>query len=205
MKAISTALLFSAVFHGANGEDRDLAEGERNVGGFLFTMADCPGKCLTYNSLDQKIELSACRTVGNSKVWELDYSCEGGKDGFFQVRHVIDGLCIADPADCSACNKEITLVDCDSDLAALFSYGNLHKTSPLAYNMYSARCWLNEGLISVLATPSLESKTCPEDQAAGACQRIEWNLDHFSKDVLFYEWSFNEVKTECDATLFPFV
>jgi hypothetical protein len=205
MKVVSAALILSVALNAVKGEERDLVEGERNVGGFLFTMGDCPGKCLSYNPLDLKVELSTCRTVGNDKVWELDHSCNGDKEGFFQVRHVLEGLCIEDPEDCSACNQAITLVDCDSDLAAWFSYGSLHKKSPEAYNMYSARCWLNEGIVSVLATPSLESKTCPDDFAAGACQRVEWNLDHFSKDVLYYEWSYNEVKTECDSTLFPFV
>jgi hypothetical protein len=195
MKIISTTLIFASVLDLARGQ------GERTVGGFLFKMSDCPNKCLAYDELDQRIELQSCRASGNDKVWELDYSC-GDKEGFFQIRHVLNSQCIADPEDCSACGKDINLVDCDSDQAAWFSYGSLRKTSPKAYNLYSARCWLNEGLVSVLATPSLESKTCPEDQSISACQEIEWNVDHFSKDILYYEWSFNEVKTECGTELF---
>jgi hypothetical protein len=195
MKIISTTLIFASVLDLARGQN------ERTVGGFLFKMSDCPNKCLAYDELDQRIELESCRTSGNHKIWELDYSC-GDKEGFFQIRHVLHSQCIADPEDCSACAKDINLVDCDNDQAAWFSYGSLRKTSPKAYNLYSARCWLNEGLVSVLATPSLESKTCPEDQSLGACQRIEWNVDHFSKDILYYEWSFNEVKTECGSELF---
>lgn len=126
-----------------------------------------------------------------------------GDKSFFKIKHAADGWFLADQEDCSLGEENILdLVECDSDEAALFSNGQLHKTSPKAYNLYSARCWLNEGLISVLATPSLNVNTCPEDHSIGACERIESNLDHFTKDVLFYEWSFNQVKSACDASLF---
>jgi hypothetical protein len=61
---------------------------------------------------------------------------------------------------------------------------------------------VDEGLISVLATPSLDSKTCPDNHAEGACERLEWNLHRFKSDVLAYEWSYNEVKENCDSSLF---
>jgi hypothetical protein len=48
-----------------------------------------------------------------------------------------------------------------------------------------------------LSTPSLESK-----DPTGACHRVEWNLDHFSSDVLYYEWSYNEMKDQCEAEMF---
>lgn len=195
MKTVVAALTFATALGPTMGQ------ADKAVGGFLFEMADCPEKCLAYDVLDQRIELQTCRTAGNYKVWELDYGC-GDKGGFFQIRNVLQSQCIADPEDCSACGKDINLVDCDTDQAAWFSYGTLQKTSPKAYNLYSARCWLNEGLVSVLATPSLDSKTCPDDHSLGACQKLEWNLDHFSKDILYYEWSFDEVKSECSSDLF---
>ena len=198
-KIISTALIGFATFAAANEVQRDLAG---TAGGFLFTMSDCPGMCLTYNRIQGQIALSNCSTAGNMKVWEVDYSC-GEEDGFFQVRNVMESKCIADPTDCSSCNQGVTLVDCDNNNAAWFSYGSLHKTGPNAYYLYNTRCWLKEGKVSALSTPSLDSKTCPEDFSAGACRRLEWNADHFSRDISYYEWGFNEVKTECDDTLFP--
>mmetsp|Transcript_1672 Transcript_1672/g.3245 ORF Transcript_1672/g.3245 Transcript_1672/m.3245 type:complete len:223 (-) Transcript_1672:134-802(-) len=180
---------------------RNLAGGGR-VGGYLFTMADCPGKCLTHNSTDLTVQMADCTTTGDDKMWELDWSCGNNKNGFFRIRNIVESLCIADPTDCAACHQEdIGLVDCDHDRAALFSYGNLHKTAPQSNHLYSARCWLHQGHISVLSTPSLAAKTCPQDCSVGACERLEWNSDHFSKDVLYYEWSFNDVRSECDADL----
>ena len=202
------ALLLCAVLCSATGDDTNSMvlrglQNNKGVGGYLFTMADCPGRCLIYNSTKNvpQIELESCKDSGNVKYWEIDDDC-GNNEGFFKIRHVLQDKCIADPEDCSTCNKDIDLVDCNTDEAALFSYGDLHKKSPKAYNLYSARCWLNEGLISVLATPSLDAKTCPENHASGACHRLEWNLDRFSSDVLYYEWSFNRVRAECDVTLF---
>lgn len=177
---------------------RKLANGRQGV---LFNMADCPGKCLSYDA-NNIVDLQECRYAGSNKFWSINRSC-GGNDGFFQIKHVSEDLCIREPTDCSTCNKDIELVACDSNDAAWFSYGNLHKTAPKKYNLYSARCWLNEGLISALSTPSLGGKTCPEDHTTGACQRIEWNVDRFAKDVLYYEFSFNEVRDECDSELFP--
>lgn len=140
---------------------------------------------------------------GTKKYWSAVYDCES-RDSFFKIENNGNGLCIADPLNCSSCEQDIGFVDCDSDAAAWFSYGNLHKTSPKAYYLYSARCWLNDGLIAVLATPSLEAKTCPINQAEGACERLEWNLDRFSKDVLYYEWSFNSLQREqqCSTSIF---
>ena len=187
---------------GQNNKDNGGGGGYNREDGYIFTMADCPGQCLSYNEQDKHIELQACKHAKNEKMWEIVKSCNND-ESFFQIRHVVHNTCIAEPENCSVCNKGISLVDCNTEEAALFSYGNLHKTSPKAYNLYSARCWLKEGLISVLATPSLDAKTCPEDHSIGACERIEWNLDKFSKDVLYYEWSFNQIKSECDADLFP--
>ncbi|KAL3939111.1 MAG: hypothetical protein SGBAC_006114 [Bacillariaceae sp.] len=174
------------------------------VGGYQFAMAECPNKCLTHDTINDRIELADCRTGGNHKAWELKYSCGEHKElkGFFQIRNVVNNKCIADPEDCAICNKDVSLVDCDSNRASWFSHGHLHKTSPKAYNLYSARCWLNEGQVRVLTTPSLESKVCPEDHSVGACQRLEWNNDHYSKDIVYYEWSFNKIKTECEYDIF---
>jgi len=193
-----------------------------NTGYEIFTMADCPGKCLTTEVIDDStttIKLDECVRGGENKFWQNLYDCSDpgnnnnnnnyydNKKSFFKIRHVASGtsndeddtwLCIEDPTDCGVCNTGIELVPCSSEQAAWFSYGNLHKTSPKAYFLYSARCWLREGLISVLSTPSMVSKTCPEDHSAGACERLEWNLDHFSKDVQHYEWSFNKVNEQCD-------
>jgi hypothetical protein len=197
-------LLLSSTFGSANADAvtnfRKLGN-NRSVGGSLFHMADCPGKCLTYDETTANVGLDPCKTGGNTKYWEIDYSC-GGDESFFQIRHVIKSMCIADPTDCSQCNQDVALVDCDSDEAAWFSHGNIHKSGPKAYNLYSARCWMNEGLIMALSTPSLDAKECPEDQSAEACERLEWNEDRFSKDVLYYEWGFNTVKSECDFSLF---
>ncbi|CAJ1935059.1 unnamed protein product [Cylindrotheca closterium] len=174
------------------------------VGGYQFAMADCPNRCLTHDTIQNRVELADCRTGGNHKAWELNYSCGKHRElkGFFQIRNVLNNKCIADPEDCAICNKDVSLVDCESERAAWFSHGHLHKTAPKAYSLYSARCWLNEGQVRVLATPSLESKTCPEDFAAGACDRLEWNADHYSRDIVYYEWSFNEIKTECEYDIF---
>lgn len=204
MKSFSTALLLSLSVNLVKGDFepsnlRKLANEKRE--GFIFNMADCPGKCLSYDE-SKVVDLQDCRYAENNKYWSINRSC-GSDDSFFQIRHVLRDLCIREPKDCSKCNKDIELVACDASEAAWFSYGNLHKTAPKKYNLYSARCWLNEGLISALSTPSLEGKTCPEDQTVEACQRIEWNVDRFAKDVLYYEFSFNEVKTECDLELFP--
>lgn len=200
MKTIITALLISAASISAEGTLRQL-NGDK-TSGVIFTMADCPGKCLTYNSTGA-VALDDCTFEGGDKYWTIDHNC-GGSDSFFQIKHVKtqSNKCIADPDDCSSCNQGIALVDCESDRAAWFSYGNLHKTGPKQYNLYSARCWLNEGKIMTLSTPSMDAKTCPENQAKGACERIEWNVDRFAKDVLYYEWSMNQVKTECDDALF---
>ena len=181
----------------------DMAQGVY-VGGYQFSMADCPNRCLTYDSVHDLIELADCRTGGNKKAWELNYSCGQHRElkGFFQIRNVVNNKCVADPKDCSICNKDVSLVDCESDRAAWFSHGHLHKTAPKAYNLYSVRCWLNEGKVSVLTTPSMEAKTCPEDHSVGACQRLEWNADHYSRDIAYYEWSFNEIKTECEYGIF---
>mmetsp|Transcript_461 Transcript_461/g.714 ORF Transcript_461/g.714 Transcript_461/m.714 type:complete len:322 (+) Transcript_461:164-1129(+) len=174
------------------------------VGGYQFAMADCPNRCLTHDTSNDRIELADCRTGGNHKAWELNYSCGQHRElkGFFQIRNVLNNKCIADPEDCDVCNEDVSLVDCESSRAAWFSHGHLHKTAPKAYNLYSARCWLNEGRVRVLTTPSLESKTCPEDYSAGACHRLEWNSDHYSRDIVYYEWSFNEIKTECEYDIF---
>ena len=154
---------------------------------------------MTINENTGEIELDHCKTLSSRKCWEVVYDC-AGDTSFFKIRH--GDFCIEDPQDCSVCNKEIGLVSCDNEKAAWFSYGNLHKTSPKANFLYNARCWLEEGFVSVLATPSLEAKTCPEDHSVGACERLEWNLDRFSLDVLYYEWSFNPVKQECESSLF---
>lgn len=225
MTKSTTLLLLSAVYF--SSVRSSLPTNLRKLGsnnGFLFTMTDCPGKCLSYgddsdvdtdNNNDnenkindddlfeeRRIKLANCSDAGENKFWEKIDFC-GGEQSFFQLRHVNYDKCVSDPPDCSACHKsEIDLVDCDSNQAAWFSYGNLHKTSPQAYYLYSARCWLNDGIVSVLATPSLDAKACPQNHAEGACQRIEWNTDRFSKDVLYYEWSFNSVKSECDADLY---
>lgn len=164
-------------------------------------MADCPGKCLSTTATQPAIvDLDDCSGSATDKYWEVLYNC-AGEASFFKVSHVDTELCIADPDDCSVCDESVSLVSCDSDQAAWFSYGNLHKTSPKAYYLYSARCWLDEGQIAVLATPSLEAKTCPVDQSIGACQRIEWTMDRFSKDVLYYEFSFNPVSSQCSTSL----
>lgn len=183
---------------------RRLASNDKTDRDFVFTMAKCPGKCLaTIGDAPPAIELDECSDTGGDKYWDLLYNCGGDHDdsSFFKIRHVATQLCISDPDDCAVCDEVIRLVDCETDRAAWFSYGNLHKTSPKAYNLYSARCWLKEGRIAVLSTPSLDAKTCPQDQSTGACQRVEWNLDHFSSDVLYYEWSFNSVSSQCSTTL----
>jgi hypothetical protein len=154
---------------------------------------------MTINEGNGFVELADCGTPSSRKFWQVDVDCSGDTS-FFKIRY--GDYCIQDPDDCSACDTGIGLVDCTDESAAWFSYGNLHKTSPKAYSLYNARCWLDEGLVSVLATPSLEAKTCADDQTVGACQRLEWNLDRFSRDVLYYEWSFNSVKQECDSSLF---
>jgi hypothetical protein len=176
--------------------------GEKFDRNYIFTMADCPGKCLSTTATEPAIvDLEDCSgRLASDKYWEVLYNC-AGEDSFFKISHVDSALCISEPDDCSVCDDEISLVSCDSDQAAWFSYGNLHKTSPKAYYLYSARCWLAEGKIAVLATPSLEAKTCPTDQSLGACQRIEWNVDRFSKDVLYYEFSFNPVSSDCSLSL----
>jgi hypothetical protein len=171
----------------------------QSMRGVQLVMRDCPNKCLSYNSTDGQIDLRSCRTAGNDKLWELEYDC--GRESFFRLRNVNYGLCIVEPESCTSCNKEITLVSCDSDQAALFSYGNLHKIGERASYLYSARCWLNEGEISVLSTPSLDSKSGPKDFTNAACGRLEWNLDRFNKDVLYYEWAMNRVRADCDAEL----
>jgi len=201
---------------------RALPENDFSSSGYeIFTMADCPGKCLTtdVNDSTTTIKLDDCIRGGANKYWENLYDCSdpgtnandyANKKSFFKIRHVASGtsndeatwLCIEDPMDCGVCDTGIQLVPCSSEQAAWFSYGNLHKTSPKAYFLYSARCWLTEGMISVLSTPSMDSKTCPEDHSVGACERLEWNLDHYSKDVQHYEWSFNKVNEECDSFLF---
>lgn len=197
---------FVAIANAANfdnglrlGDERNL--NEKTGRGNIFTMAQCPGKCLsTTASQPAVVDLDDCVTSGNYKYWEVLYNC-AGDTSFFKISHVESELCISEPDDCSVCDDAISLVDCDDDMAAWFSYGNLHKTSPKAYYLYSARCWLKEGQIAVLATPSLEAKTCPTDHSFGACQRVEWNLDHFSKDVLYYEFSFNPVSSHCSGSL----
>lgn len=191
------ALLFSLAI------DLVLGEGVY-VGGYQFAMADCPNRCLKHDTIHDRIELGDCRTGGNQKAWELNYSCGQHRElkGFFQIRNVINNKCIADPEVCAVCNKNVSLVDCESERAAWFSHGHLHKTAPKSYNLYSARCWLNEGRVSVLTTPSLEAKTCPEDHSAGACHQLEWNADHYSRDIVYYEWSFNEIKKECEYDIF---
>ena len=204
MKTILTAFLISATGISADGSLPLLRQLNNNdkTSGYILTMADCPGRCLTYNSTGTVI-LDDCTFEGGDKFWTIDHQC-GGTGSFFQIKHVKtnNNRCIADPDDCSSCNQGITLVDCESDRAAWFSYGNLHKTGPKQYNLYSARCWLNEGKIMTLSTPSMDAKTCPENQAKGACERIEWNVDRFAKDVLYYEWSMNAVKTECDDAIY---
>jgi hypothetical protein len=205
-------LIVASTAKGQQSSFRRLPKDDENTGGggggggggadqgTIFTMAECPGKCLSLDEKKEIIELDDCHSASGKKFWSIDYSC-AGSDSFFKIKHS-EGGCIADPEDCSICDKDIGLVNCDSHDAAWFSYGNLHKTSPKAYYLYSARCWLNEGKVSVLATPSLEAKTCPEDHSVGACERLEWNLDRFSSDVLYYEWSFNDVKETCDSSLF---
>ena len=158
---------------------------------------------MTVTVTDQAVlGLGDCPSQGQDKYWTILDDCGDG-DSFFKVQNRVTELCIADPLDCSICNTDIGFVDCESEDAAWFSYGNLHKTSPKAYYLYSARCWLNEGLISTLATPSLDAMTCPDDQSAGACAQLEWNLDRFSKDVMYYEWSFNKMRRDdCAFILF---
>ena len=184
--------------------------GAEKIDGLIFTMADCPGRCMAYNELSKPpmINLENCRESGTRKYWSVQKSCNGDESFFKIAFEPENDLCIADPKSCSTCidektcNKDIELVDCSSDEAAWFSYGNLHKTSPKSSYLYSARCWLNEGVVFALGTPSLEAKTCPEDHSVGACERLEWNLDRFSKDVLYYEWSYNSISNSCAPTLF---
>ena len=157
--------------------------------GLLVTVADCPGKCLAYDDEPPTIELVDCRDAGRDKYWERINSCSDGDDGFFRLRNVVVDRCVSDPRDCASCDdKGVVLVDCDSDKAAWFSHGRLHSapSSPRATYLYSTRCWLRDGVVSALATPSLESKTCPENnaRAAGACRWLEWSSDRYSKDML---------------------
>eukprot|EP00978_Attheya_sp_CCMP212_P030861 scaffold114805_cov56-Attheya_sp.AAC.2 len=168
------------------------------VQGTLFTMANCPGKCMSFHNENATVGFGNCGTSASMKYWSLDHDC-GSTESFFKINHEFTGLCISDPPDCSSPSKSVTMVDCASDAAAWFSYGKLHKTSPKAYNLYSASCWLNEGKLAVLATTSLDAKPDTVDLPTEACQKIEWTLDHYSSDVMYYEWSFNKIRDECNA------
>lgn len=202
MKAIFKAIVLSTFTVAQVAGKND--EGTNDYQGDLFTMPECPGKCMIYNDYYNIIQLGDCGTSGDARLWDSSYEgCDGGNSAFFKIKHVKTtrttrvAMCIADPKDCSVCNEDIGLVPCESETAAIFSYGELHRSAPKAYNLYNARCWLDEGKISVLATPSMESRK-PE----GACNRIEWNLDRFASDVLYYEWAFNYVSNTCEAVLF---
>lgn len=172
--------------------------------GAIFTMAQCPGRCLTAD--DGSIKLDDCGSMDLQKHWNLIYGC-GGDESFFLIESAMNkGLCIADPIDCDCdpTDADILLVDCDAPNAAWFSYGNLHKQAPNAFFLYSARCWLNEGKVAALQTPSKETKRCPTQQPfLPACTKLEWQKDDYSSDVSYYEWSFNIVKEQCDGSMFP--
>jgi hypothetical protein len=186
----------------ANQESRQLADSY----GAIFTMPQCPGRCLTAD--DGSIKLDDCGDMALQKYWNLIYEC-GGDTSFFKIESALkQNLCIADPIDCD-CDPlaaDIKLVNCDGPNAAWFSYGNLHKTGPNSFFLYSARCWLNEGKVAALQTPSKETKRCPTGTPfLPACTKLEWQKDDYSSDVSYYDWSYNIVKQQCDDSLFPAV
>jgi hypothetical protein len=140
-----------------------------------------PGKCMTIIETTGAVELDHdCNTSLSRKFWQVDYDCAGAihLPSRFDTA-TSSALRILKTVVCAIWRSVWSIVTMSEPLGSAI-HGNLHKTGPNAHFLYNARCWFDKGLVSALATPSLEAKTCPEDHSVGACQRLEWNLDRFS-------------------------